>query len=162
MKKRDYTETGKTHPDRRTTHSASPPRCCAPAHPDVRGSTPHRGGARSRGGSAAHTQPRGAWRPGLSLFTQNVLEHAVIERQLPDRLLQLCILALKRLDSSGFRYIHATELVAPAVESLLGDVVLPTKIVDIPDRHHFLQNPDNRSLVNRFLFMSPPVDMPKI
>src|SRR5215467_2535984 len=58
-------------------------------------------------------------------FCSDVLQHDVVEHRLGEKLLQLCVLGLERLQPAGVRHLKTAVLRLPLVEGRAADPVLP-------------------------------------
>ena len=65
-----------------------------------------------------------------TLFSQQLLQQAVVRCLIRDQLLELAILLLERLQPPRFAHLQPTVLPPPAVKRRLGDPELPTEIDD--------------------------------
>ena len=66
-----------------------------------------------------------------------------IKREFRDPLLQLGVLSFKLAQLLRFRNSHPAELVAPAIESLLRQVVQSEHLANVPRLLRLLQNPND-------------------
>jgi hypothetical protein len=79
----------------------------------------------------------------LTTFFQYLPPHAVVQREFTDQSLQGGVLLLKSPQALGIRDVHATKFAAPAIERLLGAVVLTAHRAGVPHRLRFVQHPDD-------------------
>src|SRR5690606_33208913 len=99
---------------------------CSPAHRDLH-SFPTRRSSDLRT-SPPDARRLGASRAGSPLFSNDLLEHLLIQRQIRHHTLQALVLLLERFEPLGLGSLHPAVLLLPAIERLLADVVPPADL----------------------------------
>jgi hypothetical protein len=88
----------------------------------------HRLAARSGRDSAQDTPPPRAFCRASPFFSQHILQHGLVQRQVCDDLLELAILFLELFEPTQLREAQARELPFPGVERLLADSYLAAQL----------------------------------
>ncbi len=65
--------------------------------------------------------------PALELFSNHLLEHVLVKREIGDQLLELTVFLFQLAEAMQLRYAHASEALLPAVEGLFTDTQIGVK-----------------------------------
>src|SRR5690606_36793306 len=77
------------------------------------------------------------------VFSEHLAERRHVHHRLRQKLLQLRVLLLQRLQPLGLRHLHAAILLAPCVERRIGDAVLAAQLRRRQSRLMLFQDADD-------------------